>query len=326
MARRYLSAEKFRTAREAAGLTGLELCERAGLRKWTSLPSAIETGKVQNIDRAVLLRFCKVMGVKLSEVLADYGQAGKWLWPFFSYFGGKWKKALLYPQPRHSTIVEPFAGSAGYAVRFHQHNVVLCDIDPVIAGIWEYLIKVSPEEMMGLPELDGLEGCISNLDAPQEAKWLMGFWYQRAGHSPTDRAHSWNGLVGTDKAKATHSIPWPAAKVRLAAQVQKIRHWKVYNCGFEDCPVEGEATWFVDPPYQSQPDVYSFSVEAVDYERLGKWCKSREGLVIVCENTGADWLPFRHFMTTHSCHGYEDRGQQKNREAIWISSEVRSQG
>jgi hypothetical protein len=107
----------------------------------------------------------------------------------------------------------------------------------------------------------------------------------------------------------------------VAAQAERIRHWKVYNCSFEDCPYDREATWFIDPPYQNQPKAYAYDADAVDFQKLGEWCKSREGQVIVCENTGADWLPFRHFMTTHSCHGLTDRNKQTNREAIWLSDE-----
>jgi hypothetical protein len=29
------------------------------------------------------------------------------------------------------------------------------------------------------------------------------------------------------------------------------------------------------------------------YNELAEWCKSRNGQVIVCENTKADWLPFK---------------------------------
>ena len=31
----------------------------------------------------------------------------------------------------------------------------------------------------------------------------------------------------------------------------------------------------------------------VDYVALREWCLSRKGLLIVCEQEGADWLPFR---------------------------------
>jgi len=31
----------------------------------------------------------------------------------------------------------------------------------------------------------------------------------------------------------------------------------------------------------------------LDYARLADWCMERKGQAIVCENTKADWLPFR---------------------------------
>ena len=69
--------------------------------------------------------------------------------PFFGYYGGKWRDAAKhYPPPKYQLIVEPFAGSAGYALRYHEHEVVLCERDPVIAAVWEYLISVEPEEIL----------------------------------------------------------------------------------------------------------------------------------------------------------------------------------
>lgn len=46
--------------------------------------------------------------------------------PFFSYFGGKWRDTPRLPAPKHPTIIEPFAGSAGYALRHYTRDVVLC--------------------------------------------------------------------------------------------------------------------------------------------------------------------------------------------------------
>lgn len=71
--------------------------------------------------------------------------------PFFSFYGGKWRAAPRYPAPEHSTIIEPFAGSAGYSVRHHEQNVILYEIDPVIAGVWDYLIHAKESEIMSLP-------------------------------------------------------------------------------------------------------------------------------------------------------------------------------
>lgn len=41
----------------------------------------------------------------------------KALKPFWRYYGGKYRAAPRYPVPLHRTIVEPFAGAAGYSLR-----------------------------------------------------------------------------------------------------------------------------------------------------------------------------------------------------------------
>jgi hypothetical protein len=33
---------------------------------------------------------------------------------------------------------------------------------------------------------------------------------------------------------------------------------------------------------------------ALDYSALATWCRARKGQAIVCEQDGADWLPFEH--------------------------------
>lgn len=78
--------------------------------------------------------------------------------PFFTFYGAKWRSAPHYPTPTHGTIIEPFAGSAGYAVRWADRRVVLVDADPVIAGLWTYLTRVSAAEIRSLPaDVDHVE-------------------------------------------------------------------------------------------------------------------------------------------------------------------------
>jgi hypothetical protein len=67
--------------------------------------------------------------------------------PFFSFFGSKWHVANYYPAPTHSIIIEPFAGSAGYSLRYPEHQVRLYDADPIICGLRNYLIRVTAEEI-----------------------------------------------------------------------------------------------------------------------------------------------------------------------------------
>jgi site-specific DNA-adenine methylase len=88
--------------------------------------------------------------------------------PFFGYYGGKWRDAIKYPEPNHETIVEPFAGSAGFSLRYAHRKIILCEIDPVLSGVWRYLIRVKAKEILAIPDLDP-EGTVDNLKVPQEA-------------------------------------------------------------------------------------------------------------------------------------------------------------
>src|SRR4030081_3929490 len=75
--------------------------------------------------------------------------------PFFGFYGGKWRDARKHhPPPAHGAVVEPFAGSAGYAVRYSAHKVILGEIDPVIYGVWRYLISVKASEILAIPDIE----------------------------------------------------------------------------------------------------------------------------------------------------------------------------
>lgn len=209
--------------------------------------------------------------------------------PFWSYYGSAWRKTLrgFYPAPEHTTIVEPFAGAAGYSCHYPDRRVVLCDLDESVVTTWRYLLRVTPAELLALPDLpEG--GDLSILSVCEEARLLMGWWCGRARPRVARAAKSWAERY------AGGSRFWSApVRQRLARQVENIRHWQVYHCSYEAAPVAGPATWFVDPPYQGKKGAaYSCSSSRLDFEALARWCRSRLGQVIVCEATGAGWLPF----------------------------------
>src|SRR4051794_29532024 len=142
--------------------------------------------------------------------------------PFFGYFGGKWRDALKhYPAPEYDTIVEPFAGSAGYSLRYCNRKVVLCEIDPVIAGVWKYLIRVKPREVRSIPDLKTGQ-TVDDLRITEEAKWLVGFWLNRGTARPRKSPSKWM------REKIRPGSFW-GERVRetIASQVESIRHWKV---------------------------------------------------------------------------------------------------
>lgn len=103
-------------------------------------------------------------------------------------------------------------------------------------------------------------------------------------------------------------------KERVASQVEHIRHWRVIEGDYTAAP-SIVATWFIDPPYQIAGNkVYVHKAKDIDYDALGVWSKAREGQVMVCENDGAAWLPFRPlYSTTTAMNG------ACNQEALWTN-------
>ncbi len=226
----------------------------------------------------------------------------KTLKPFFTYYGGKYRAAPKYPAPEHASIVEPFAGSAGYALRYADRAVSLCDVDPVIAGLWKYLVRVSPEEIRSIPLLAN-DQTIDDLGSVcQEARHLVGFWLNKGSAGPRNMPSAWM-RSGT----RPNSYWGEVIRERVASQVESIRHWRVTDGSYHVIPNK-YATWFIDPPYQSAGRLYRCS--SVDFEGLADWARSRLGLVLVCENDGATWMPFKPFMTSKTSAAY-DKGDSK---------------
>ena len=206
--------------------------------------------------------------------------------PFFSFYGSKYKLATMYPPPRFDRIVEPLAGSAGYSLLYPQRDVRLFDRDPIIVGVWDYLIKTKTSEIWRLPDL-AIDGNVEDLKVCQEAKWLIGFWVGRGRATPGTRFTPW-------AAKYPTALWWDErVRDRIVLQQPEIRHWKVQCLSYEDIELGADATWFVDPPYSSRAG-RAYKFDEIDYRRLGAWCRGRPGQVIVCESEGADWLPFKH--------------------------------
>jgi site-specific DNA-adenine methylase len=74
--------------------------------------------------------------------------------PLFPFYGSKWRDARRYPAPGESIVIEPFAGSAGYSLWYEPHRVWLYDVDPIVVGVWSYLIAATPRELLALPDLE----------------------------------------------------------------------------------------------------------------------------------------------------------------------------
>lgn len=119
----------------------------------------------------------------------------------------------------------------------------------------------------------------------------------------------WNGGTG----KEFWCSEW---RERVATQVAEIKHWEAHCCDYSDIPNQ-DATWFIDPPYQNLQQHYRESKRnPMDFVALGEWCKSRNGQTIVCEQHGADWLPFRDLATVQATR---NRNGRSSREVVWTN-------
>ena len=228
--------------------------------------------------------------------------------PFFSYIGSKYTLAPRYGVPRFDTVVEPFAGSAAYSVRHNIKRAVLLDTFPKIVELWRYLIAASPDEIRRLPiDFDR----VSQLDIPDGAKYLIGFWVSKGGAEPKDTRSAW----ARQYRYATNCKVWnEAARERIASQVDRIKDWEARCWDFSNSP-DIEATWFIDPPYAERGRA-CYSKWKVDYEALGRFCQSRRGQVIVCEGTDAGWLPFTEFANQRGTFGRHRTGRSP--EFAWF--------
>lgn len=251
------------------------------------------------------------------------GDAGG-LRPLFSFYGAKWRLAPKYPAPRFPSIVEPFAGSAGYSCRYHAADVTLVERDPIIAGVWRFLVGSTASDIRALPLLDdGADA--ADLPVCQEARWLIGFWLNKATSAPRRHLSKWGRYPGK-----RDDFWGEAVRERIASTVHLVAHWRIIEGDYTAAPNK-PATWFIDPPYVGNarvskwtgdgPDVtvpvgdrYRFGTRRIDFDALGSWCRTRRGQVIACENVGATWLPFRPFFDAKVARG-------TSREAVWLSDE-----
>ena len=207
----------------------------------------------------------------------------------FAYYGAKHGLARKYPRPRYPLIIEPFAGAAGYSCHWatSAHHVVLADLDPAVVRLWQRV------QQMDGQRLDRLTAQVTSGEATHDPLILGS-----GGSVSLRRALSGEGspMAVTPRMRTD----WPQVRRRIEGSLPLIRRWDIGVSDYRDL-VDVEATWFIDPPYQPNVayrsdsgggDGYRYSAEALDYDELADWCRSRRGQVIVCEQSPAAWLPF----------------------------------
>jgi hypothetical protein len=195
-----------------------------------------------------------------------------------SYYGSKSKLVNLYPEPIHDKIIEPFAGSARYSLKYWDKDVLLIDKYEPIIKMWHWLQQATEKDL-------------DNLPVPKKGESLFDF-------NLSEGEHLFLSFIVSEGVASPRNIVTKRASSRVNHKIQttkdilhKIKHWDIRLGDYNDI-INEKATWFIDPPYFKGGEHYPKGSKYIDYKELANWCKSRQGQVIVCENDNANWLPF----------------------------------
>ena len=222
----------------------------------------------------------------------------------FSYYGSKSKIVGYYPPPKHKRIIEPFAGSARYSLKYWQNDVLLVDKYDVIVKIWNWLKTASVNDVLKIPEPKIRERININDFDCEEQFLLMSFVIKSGSATPSTKVCSNRGQEGQIS----------SILKTISNNLFKIRHWNIILDDYRNLE-NTESTWFIDPPYQFGGEHYKESSKKLNFIELAEWCKSRNGQTIVCENTKADWLPFKPMVDMQGV-------MFKTTEAIWSNHQT----
>jgi site-specific DNA-adenine methylase len=219
----------------------------------------------------------------------------------FSYYGSKSKIVNYYPPPKHKLIIEPFAGSARYSLKYWRNDILLVDKYPVVIEVWKYLQQCTPADILKLPKPLIGDDLRKYEQLSEIEKKFMGFIVQAAQGKPANTVTKMSAFYAN-----TSDI-----RDQIAGELYKIKHWVIMQGCYKDIPND-TCTWFIDPPYQyGGQHQYKFNNKSINFEHLAEWCKTRNGQAIVCENTKADWMPFKPMVELQGA------ANTNTTEAIW---------
>lgn len=232
--------------------------------------------------------------------------------PLFKWFGSKWQSARRYPAPIGDSIVEPYAGSAGYALNYAEKSVMIFDNDPNLLRLWPWLIAEATEASVrdipiGLPV--GTD--VRTLGLSDGQALLLKHWQRTNNVGDCWTTSPWGHLPGQ----------WTAnTRARVSEEVGAVKHW-VFSPELN--PSLPRSTWFIDPVYLFN---YRYRNGAdFDHSAVAQLVGSiaQDSLVIVCEaaekSTGRlpDYLPF---VASHQSVTSRRKASQSHhsREAIFV--------
>lgn len=228
--------------------------------------------------------------------------------PFFSYYGSKWNGSRHYGAPRHDLVIEPFAGSAAYSVRWNCRNVRLYDISKDMVDLWSWLIACNADDILSIPaSFEAMDEVLALDRGPQ---LLARFWVSKGRCEPSNTLSPWYFQW---RSSNSCKVWGEAVKRRVADQKWIIERWTVEQLSWDAIPLS-EAHWHVDPPYNNAAGS-RYPNSKIDFDALGNWCQSLPGHVDVCENEGADWLPFQKLYESPTLRG--KRNGVVSSEVVW---------
>jgi site-specific DNA-adenine methylase len=214
--------------------------------------------------------------------------------PLFKWFGSKWLSSKTLPAPKYDTIIEPFAGGAGYSLRHCERIVILAETDPHISALWPWLINEATEHDVREIPLNLPEGTdIRTLGLSSGQALLLKSWQRTNNVGSCWTISPWGNKPGQ----------WTAnTRARVAEEIDAVKHWSFLNvngCELLHRISTDPATWFIDPPYQFN---YQYrNTTPIDYNALASRVRKLDGQVIVCEalcqktDARPTWLPFVDF-------------------------------
>lgn len=239
--------------------------------------------------------------------------------PFFSYYGSKYRLCQqgFYPKPKaNNVVIEPFAGSATYSVYHEPDRAILIDKDPVIIGIWNYLINASEKQIKDLPTMSNghifdFENAMVELQ--QVERDLIGFWLAKARPQPSKILGSWFVKYYKDR---SCRVWGDAVKDRIISQLSKIRRWYAIQGNYtitgklQNCK---KYTYFIDPPYSSNAGK-KYKHNKINYSYLKKWIEqNKQSQIIACENQNLTYR-WADFNQVHEVLNMRGKGE----ELVWV--------
>jgi site-specific DNA-adenine methylase len=246
--------------------------------------------------------------------------------PFFSYYGSKYRLCQqgFYPAPSlGNVVIEPFAGSATYSVYHEPKRAILIDKDPVIVGIWNYLINASEKQISSLPTMGykniyDFENALSELQ--QVERDLIGFWTAKARPQPSKSLGNWFTTYYKEKGCRVWN---EYVKDRIISQLPKIRKWQAilgdydtddyFDYLFLISKPWTHLTYFIDPPYSSNAGK-KYKHNKINYPHLKRWIeKNKQSQIIACENQDLTYR-WADFNKTHEALNMRGKGK----ELAWV--------